>query len=90
MDLDHYRLIKAKCPIDLAMLKYYNEHNRVYDFFYGYFHYARVQSPGKKEKVLGINKVMAMVRSEECRRGLMLETPNEENLAMISSEASSI
>jgi len=36
-----------------------------------------------KEMVLRINEVVAIIQSEESRRGMMLETPTTENLAMI-------
>src|ERR1044072_6722161 len=49
----------------------------------------RVQILGK-EKVPRINEVVAMVRSEESRRGVMLETPTVENSAMIASGASAM
>ncbi|KAJ1395107.1 DNA recombination and repair protein Rad51-like, C-terminal [Sesbania bispinosa] len=44
---------------------------------------VRIQILGK-EKVPGLNEVIAIVRSEESRRELMLETPTTENSAMIA------
>ena len=35
MELDHYRVIKARCSEDLAILKGYIEQDRVYDFLVG-------------------------------------------------------
>ncbi|KAJ1377738.1 Retrotransposon gag domain [Sesbania bispinosa] len=35
MELDHYRVIKAKCTEDSALLKEYIEQDRVYDFLVG-------------------------------------------------------
>ena len=35
MELDHYRVIKAKCLEDSAILKEYIEQDRVYDFLVG-------------------------------------------------------
>lgn len=87
MELDHYRVIKAKCSDDSAILKEYIEQDRVYDFLVGLnsdFDQVRVQILGK-EKIPGINEVVAMVRSEEIRRGVMLETPTMENSAMVAS-----
>ncbi|XP_057417850.1 uncharacterized protein LOC130712041 isoform X2 [Lotus japonicus] len=85
MELDHYRVIKAKCSADSAVLKEYIEQDRVYDFLVGLnsnFDQVRVQILGK-EKVPGI-------RSEESRRGVMLETPTVENSAMIAFGASTM
>nr|KYP63994.1 hypothetical protein KK1_018581 [Cajanus cajan] len=87
MELDHYRVIKAKCSNDSTMLKVYIEQDRVYDFLVGLnsdFDQVRVQILGK-EKILGINEVVAMIRSEESRKGIMLETPAMENSAMVAS-----
>ncbi|XP_073224810.1 uncharacterized protein [Cicer arietinum] len=85
MEMDHYRAIKVKCPADAALLKEYIEQDRVYDFLVGLnsdFDQVRVQILGK-EKVPGINEVVAIVRSEESRRGLMLTVPPVESSAMM-------
>ena len=78
MELDHYQVIKARCSEDSAILKEYIEQDRVYDFLVGLnFEYdqVRIQILGK-EKVPGLNEVIAIIQSEESRRELMLETPN--------------
>ncbi|KAJ1395298.1 gag-polypeptide of LTR copia-type [Sesbania bispinosa] len=85
MELDHYRVIKTRCSEDSAILKEYIEQDRVYDFLVGLnpeYDQVRIQILGK-EKVPGLNEVIAIVRSEERRRELMLETPTTENSAMI-------
>ncbi|XP_068492253.1 uncharacterized protein [Phaseolus vulgaris] len=84
MELDHYRVIKAKCSEDSAILKEYIEQDRVYDFLVGLnpeYDQVRIQILGK-EKVPGLNEVVAIIRSEESMRGLMLETPTTESSAM--------
>ncbi|XP_073222064.1 uncharacterized protein [Cicer arietinum] len=66
MELDHYRVIQAKCSTNAALLKEYIEQDKVYDFLVGLnsdFDQVRVQILGK-EKVPGLNEVMAIVRSE--------------------------
>lgn len=86
MELDHYRVIKAKCSEDTSILKEYIEQDRVYDFLVGLnskFDQVRVQILGK-EKVPEFNEVVAIIWSEESRRGLMLETPTVEKSAMIA------
>ncbi|BAT89059.1 hypothetical protein VIGAN_05274000 [Vigna angularis var. angularis] len=87
MELDHYRVIKAKCTEDSALLKEYIEQDRVYDFLVGLnpeFDQVRIQILGK-QKVPCFNEVVAIVRSEESRRGLMLESPAVvENSAMVA------
>ncbi|KAJ1387969.1 gag-polypeptide of LTR copia-type [Sesbania bispinosa] len=67
MELDHYRVIKAKCTEDSALLKEYIEQDRVYDFLVGLnpeFDQVRIQILGK-QKVPCFNEVVAIVRSEE-------------------------
>ena len=57
MELDHYRVIKAKCSEDSAILKEYIEQDRVYDFLVGLnpeYDQVRIQILGK-EKVPGLN-----------------------------------
>ncbi|KAJ1375255.1 Retrotransposon gag domain [Sesbania bispinosa] len=86
MELDHYRVIKAKCTEDSTLLKEYIEQDRVYDFLVGLnpeFDQVRIQILGK-QKVPCFNEVVAIVRSEESRRGLMLESPAVENSAMVA------
>ena len=49
-ELDHYRVIKTKCPEDAAVLKDFIEQDRVYDFLVGLnpeFNQVRIQSLGK-------------------------------------------
>ncbi|GAU18241.1 hypothetical protein TSUD_175820 [Trifolium subterraneum] len=90
MELDHYRVVKAKCPEDTTILKEYIEQDRVYDFLVGLnsdFDQVRVQIFGK-EKVPSINEVVAIVRSEESRRGLMLAPPLVESSAMLAGKNS--
>ncbi|KAJ1381714.1 gag-polypeptide of LTR copia-type [Sesbania bispinosa] len=84
MELDHYRVIKAKCTEDSTLLKEYIEQDKVYDFLVGLnpeFDQVRMQILGK-QKVPCFNEVVAIVRSEESRRGLMLESQAVENSAM--------
>jgi hypothetical protein len=58
----------------------------VYDFLVGLnseFDQVRIQILGKQE-VPSFNEVIAIVRSEESRRSLMLDTPIIENSAMMA------
>nr|KYP37399.1 hypothetical protein KK1_041409 [Cajanus cajan] len=86
MVLDHYRVIKAKCIEDSTLLKDYIEQDRVNDFIVGLnpeFYQVRIQILGK-QKVSCFNEVVAIVRSEESRRSLMLESPAVENSTMVA------
>ena len=86
MELDHYRVIKAKCAEDSTILKEYIEQDRVYDLLVGLnpeYDQVQIQILGK-EKVPGLNEVVAIIRSEESRRGLMLKTPTTESSAMMT------
>jgi len=69
MELDHYRVIKARCLEDSAILKEYIEQYRVYDFLVGLnseYVQVQIQILGK-EKVPGLNEVIVIIRSEESR-----------------------
>ncbi|CAJ2662272.1 unnamed protein product [Trifolium pratense] len=86
MELDHYRVIKTQCSADAAILKKFIEQDRVYDFLVGLnseFDQVRIQILGKQE-VPSFNEVIAIVRSEESRRSLMLDTPVIENSTMMA------
>jgi hypothetical protein len=86
MEWDHYRVIKTHCAADSAVLKEFIEQDRVYDFLVGLnpeFDQVRIQILGKPQ-VPSLNEVVAIVRSEESRRNLMLDTPSIESSAMIT------
>ncbi|GFZ10919.1 hypothetical protein Acr_22g0003170 [Actinidia rufa] len=86
MELDHYRVIKTQCSINAAVLKGFIEQDRVYDFLVGLnpeFDQIRIQILGRQE-LSSLNEVVAMVRSEESRRSLMLDTPTIESSAMVA------
>ena len=66
-ELDHYRVIKTKCPEDAVDLKDFIEQDRVYNFLLGLnpeFDQVRIQILGKQE-VPCFNEVMALIRGEE-------------------------
>ena len=66
-ELDHYRVIKTKCPEGSIVLKDFIEQDRVYDFLIGLnleFDQVRIQILGKQE-VLCFNEVVALIRGEE-------------------------
>ena len=74
-ELDHYRVIKTKCPEDAIVLKDFIKQDRVYDFLVGLnpeFDKVRIQILGKLE-VLFFNEVVALIRGEESRRSVMLK-----------------
>lgn len=84
-ELDHYRVIKTKCPEDATILKEFIEQDRVYDFLVGLnseFDQVRIQILGKPE-VPCFNEVVAVIRSEESRRTLMLESLPTNGSAMV-------
>ena len=61
-ELDHYRVIKTKCPEDVVDLKDFIEQDRVYNFLVGLnpeFDQVRIQILGKQE-VSCFNEVMAL------------------------------
>nr|KYP61347.1 hypothetical protein KK1_015834 [Cajanus cajan] len=88
MELDHHRAIKTKCADDAAVLKEFIEQDRVYGFLVGLnpeFDQVRIQILGKSE-LPSFNEVVAIVRSEESRRNLMLDSPIVESSAMVAKK----
>ena len=74
-ELDHYRVIKTKCPEDAIVLKDFIKQDRVYDFLVRLnpeFDKVRIQILGKLE-VLFFNEVVALIRGEESQRSVMLK-----------------
>ena len=74
-ELDHYRVIKTKCPEDAVVLKDFIEQDRVYDFLVELipkFDQVRIQIHGKQE-VPCFNEVVALIRGEESRRSVMVK-----------------
>ena len=62
-ELDHYRVIKTKCPEDAIVLKDFIEQDRVYDFLVGLnleFDQVRIQILGKQE-VPCFNEIVALI-----------------------------
>ncbi|KAI9196243.1 hypothetical protein LWI28_022206 [Acer negundo] len=85
-ELDHYRCIAMKCSDDAATLKNVMEQDQVYDFLAGlnvYFDQVRVQILGKDE-LPSLNSAISMVRAEESRRSVMLQSQPIDRSAMIS------
>jgi len=85
--LDHYRCIKMKCKKDAAMLKKVTEQDRVYDFLAGLnveFDPVRVQILSKEE-VLSLNTVISIVRAEESRRNVMIQSVPVDGSAMVTN-----
>ncbi|KAJ1418852.1 Retrotransposon gag domain [Sesbania bispinosa] len=61
MELDHYRVIKAKCTEDSALLKEYIKQDSVYDFLVGLnpeFDQVRIQILGKQKSPAVENSAM--------------------------------
>ncbi len=87
-ELNHYRVLEPKCSDDAVILKNFIERDRVYDFLVGLnteFDQVRIQILGKEE-VPPLNEVIALVRAEESRRGIMLEPKDLEGSAMVARE----
>ena len=85
-ELDHYRCIAMKCSDDAVTLKQVIEQDRVYDFFAGLnveFDQVRIQISGK-DMLPSLNAVISMVRAEESRRSVMLQSLPMDGSAMVS------
>ena len=62
-DLNHYRVIKPKCLVDVVVLKDFIEKDRIYDFLIGLsqeFDQVRIQILSKQE-VSCFNEVVALI-----------------------------
>ena len=85
-ELDHYRVIKTKCPKDTVVLKDSIEQDIVHDFLVGLnpkFDQVRIQILGKQEG-LCFNEVVALIRGEESRRSVMLEPQTLDGSALVA------
>ena len=75
------------CKEDVDTLNQFVERDRIVEFLAGLnpeFDQVRIQVLGR-DKLPTLNEVFAIVRSEENRRGAMLNEYNTEELALISS-----
>lgn len=89
-EVDHYRCFETKCPKDATILKNFIEQDRVYDFLVGVnaeFDQVRIQILGR-DQIPPLNEVIAIIRSEESRRGVMLKPQTVESSAMIANKYS--
>ncbi|KAK8520902.1 hypothetical protein V6N12_004828 [Hibiscus sabdariffa] len=85
-ELDHYQCIQMSCSDDATTLKMLVEKDRIYAFLAGLnidFDAVRVQILGK-EDLPTLNEVIATIRAEEGRRGvMMIENSQVESSALI-------
>ena len=85
-ELDHYRVIKTKCPEDAIVLKDFIKQDRVYDFLVRLnpeFDKVRIQILGKQE-VLCFSEVVALFRGEKSQRSVMLEPQTLDGSALVA------
>ena len=78
-----------KCSENATPHKRFVEKERIYDFLAGLnseFDAVRVQIPGK-EDLPSLNEVISLIRAEEGRRGVMLESIPGESSALVSFKA---
>jgi len=90
-EMDHYQCIQMSCKDDAVILKRFIEKERIYDFLAGLnaeFDSVRVQILGK-EDLPSLNETMAIIRTEEGRRSVMLETQINEGSALVAKRTSS-
>ncbi|KAK0577178.1 hypothetical protein LWI29_029047 [Acer saccharum] len=88
-ELDYYQCIKMESSKDAATLRRFLEKERIYVFLAGLnieFDAVRVQILGK-EDLPSLNEAIGIIRGEESRRGVMLESKTVERSAMIMKEA---
>ena len=88
-ELDYYQCIKMESSKDAATLRRFLEKERIYVFLAGLiieFDAVRVQVLGK-EDLPSLNEAIGIIRGEESRRGVMLESKTVERSAMIMKEA---
>ena len=87
-EMDHYQCIQMRCPDDAVILKRFIKKERIYDFLAGLneeFDAVRLQILGK-EDLPSLNKTMAIIRTEEGRSSVMLETQINEGSTLMTKE----
>ncbi|KAL9443926.1 hypothetical protein AB3S75_017159 [Citrus x aurantiifolia] len=75
-EMDYYQGFQMKCSTDTALMKRFVEKERIYEFVAGQnrvFDLVRVQVLGK-EDLPSLDETIAAIRSEESRRGVMVES----------------
>ncbi|KAE8691998.1 Membrane-associated 30 kDa protein [Hibiscus syriacus] len=78
--------IQMRCKEDATILKRFVEKDQIYDFLAGLnieFDAVRVQILGK-EDLSSLNEVIAIIRAQEGRRGVMIEHSQVESSALIT------
>lgn len=88
-ELDHYRVLETKCPVDAVILKNFIENDQVYDFLVGLnaeFDQVRIQVLGKDD-VSPLDEVIAMIMAEESRRSVMLAPVISEGSELVAQES---
>lgn len=84
-ELDYYRVFQMKCNEDAAILKSFIEKERVYDFLAGLnneYDQVRIQILGK-ETMPALEETISLIRAEESRRNVMLESQPEDGSALV-------
>lgn len=85
-EMDHYQCIQMKCIEDAPFLKRFVEKDQIYDFLAELnieFDVVRVQIL-RKEDLPQLNETIEIVRAEEGRRGVMIETNPMNGSALVS------
>ncbi|XP_009798195.1 uncharacterized protein LOC107817595 [Nicotiana tabacum] len=88
-EIDHYQCIQMRCPEDAVTLKRFIEREHTYDFLAGLnveLDRVRVQVLGKEE-LPSLNEAVSIVRAEEGRRSVMLDTQAGEGSALVAKGA---
>ncbi|KAL5813378.1 hypothetical protein ACOSQ3_024138 [Xanthoceras sorbifolium] len=91
-ELDHYRCVRITNPADTTVVRKMLEQDRVYDFLAGLnmeYDQVRIQILGREE-VPPLNVVISMVRAEESRRSVMVQSVHEEGSALASNGSQSL
>ncbi|TXG69702.1 hypothetical protein EZV62_004637 [Acer yangbiense] len=85
-ELDHYQCMEMKCTDNAALLKCFMEKDRIYTFLAGLnadFDPVRVQVLGKE--LPSLNEAIAIIRGDEGRRGVMMESKLVEGSALAAN-----
>lgn len=89
-EIDHCQCIEMHCSQDSIALKRFVEKDRIYDFLAGLnseFDAVRVQILGKDD-LPSLNETISIIRAEEGRRSVMLETHGEDGSAFVTKAIS--
>ena len=91
LELNYYQNIKMNCSKDAAMMLKYVEKERIFDFLTSLnveYDQVKVQVLGKEDPP-PLNEIFSIIRAEEGRMSIMLNTPTIEGSNLVTMKMNS-